>query len=67
MLSVIIYRNEYEQKVENFISNNEAIEVNGNITDKFQKNLRSTINECKQIISTGSKWRYINLNPGPQF
>jgi hypothetical protein len=62
--AVIIYRNEYEQKVENFISNNEAIEVNGNITDKFQKNLRSTINECKQIISTDSKWRYINLKQG---
>ena len=46
------------------LSNNAAIEVNGNITDKFQKNLRSTINECKQIISTDCKRRYINLNQG---
>jgi hypothetical protein len=22
------------------------------------------LNECKQIIDTDSKWRYINLNPG---
>ena len=60
--AVIIDRNVYKQKVENFASNNEAIEVNGNITDKFQKYLRITINECKQLISAYSKWRYINVN-----
>ena len=37
--AVIIDRNEYQQKVENFISSHKAIEVNGNITDKFQKEL----------------------------
>jgi hypothetical protein len=39
-------------------------ETNGNITAKFQKDIRTTLNECKQIIDTDSKWRYINLNPG---
>jgi hypothetical protein len=61
--AVITDRNEYEQKVENFICSNEAIKANCNITDKFQKDLRITINECKQVISADSKWRYINLNP----
>jgi hypothetical protein len=45
--TVIIDRNEYEQRVENFICNIEAIEVNGNMADKFQKDFRITINECK--------------------
>jgi len=60
--AVIIDRNGYKQNVENFASSNEAIEVNGNITEKFQKYLRITINECKQLISAYSKWRYINVN-----
>jgi hypothetical protein len=29
----------------------------------FQKDIRTTLNECKQINDTDSKWRYINLNP----
>jgi hypothetical protein len=52
--AVIIYRNEYEQKVENLISDIEAIEVNGNITDKFQKDLRITVRECKQQVQTAN-------------
>jgi hypothetical protein len=60
---VVVYRDEYEQKVKNFISNNETTETNGNITAKFQKDIRTTLNECKQKIDTDSKWRYTNLNP----
>ena len=29
----------------------------------FQKELRFTLNECKCIIGTNNKWKYINLNP----
>jgi hypothetical protein len=61
---VIIYHDEYEQKVQNFISNNDAIETNENVTAKFQKDVRITLNECKQVINADSKWKYINLNPG---
>ena len=47
----------------NFISNNEAIETNDNPTVKFQKDMRITLNECRHILYTNNKWRYINLNP----
>ena len=60
---VIIYLKEYEQKVADFILNNGADEVDGNIMTKFQKDLRSTINNCKLLIDTGNKGRFINLNP----
>jgi len=59
---IIVYQNEYEQKVLDFISNNGAEEVNSNITTKFQKDLRSTINNCKLLIDTENKGRFINLN-----
>jgi hypothetical protein len=60
---VIIYHKDYNQKVLNFISDNKAIEVNNNITTKFQKDLRNTLNNCKQIVGADNKWRYVNLNP----
>ena len=60
---LVIYCDEYEHKVNNFISNNEAIEINDNPTAKFQKDVRITLNECRHIIDTNNKWRYINLNP----
>ena len=60
---VVIYCDKYEHKVNNFISNNEAIETNDNVTVKFKKDVGITLNECRYIIDTNNKWRYINLNP----
>jgi len=59
----IVYQNEYEQRVLDFISKSGAEEVNGNITTKFQKDLRSTTNNCKLVIDTENKGRFISLNP----
>jgi len=59
----IVYQNDYEQKVLDFIANSGAEIVNSNITTKFQKYLRSTINSCKSLIDTEKKGRLINLNP----
>ena len=61
---VIIYKDEYVQKVKNFTSNNKASETSEHITVKFQKDVKTTLNECKQLIDTHKKWKYINLNPG---
>jgi len=60
---VLIYRKDYKQKVDAFISNMKVVETKDNITDKFQKKLRSTLNDCKQLVETHSKWKHINLNP----
>jgi hypothetical protein len=45
------------------ISNNGAEEADKDITVKFQKDLRNTVNDCKTIRSTDNKTRYVNLNP----
>ena len=60
---IIIYQNDYEQNVLDFIANSGAEKVNINTTTKFQKDLRSTINGCKSLIDTEKKGRLINLNP----
>ena len=60
---IIVYQNDYEQKVLEFIANSGAEIVNSNIRTKFQKDLRSTINSCKSLIDTDKKGRLINLNP----
>jgi hypothetical protein len=60
---IIVYRNDYEQKVLDFIANSGAEKVNTNITTKFQKDHRSTINSYKSLIDTEKKGRLINLNP----
>jgi len=44
------------------MSDKKAIEVNNNITTKFQKDLRNTLNNCKQIVRADHKWKYVNLN-----
>ena len=58
-----LFRKEYERAVKTFISDIEAVEANENITEKFQKYLRMTLNEFKQLVDENNKWRYINLNP----
>ena len=61
---VIIYEDEYIQKVKDSISNNEASETSEHITAKFPKHIRTPLIECKQLIDTHNKWKYIKLNPG---
>jgi hypothetical protein len=47
---VIIYQNIYHEKVMDFIDNNNFTNITGDLTKKFQKELRNNINECPHII-----------------
>jgi len=47
----------------NIISQNNLIVTNNNVTKKFQKDVRNTINECQEIAHNNNKWKYIHLNP----
>jgi hypothetical protein len=59
---VLIYHNDYKQKVDTFISNIKVVETKDNITNS-RKKLRLTLNDCKQLVEIHSKWKHINLNP----
>jgi hypothetical protein len=40
-----------------------AYQSKNEFSKKFQRELRSNINECKLIIHKDDGWKYINLNP----
>jgi len=50
-----MYQDYYGQKVLDFVSQNNFLITNSNITKKFQKENRGTINGCQQITPNDSK------------
>jgi len=47
---VILYQDEYNQKVEEFISNNTFTTAKTDITENLQREIRNTINDCQRVI-----------------
>jgi hypothetical protein len=62
---VIINQTDYDDKVQNFITKNNFHLLDKNPTNKFQTEIRKTINKCKSTIPNNQKWKYTNLNPEP--
>jgi hypothetical protein len=60
---VILYQEQYNQKVEEFISNNNFTIIEADITKNLQKTIRSVVNDCQRIIHKDGKWRNVNFNP----
>jgi len=46
---IIIYQEEYKEKINKFISNNSFTIANGDFTKKLQKGIGNTINGCQQV------------------
>jgi hypothetical protein len=62
---VMLYQNDYTTKVNDFLDdNNFAIETK-DPTNKFQKDVRNSINQRRLIVPKERRWKYINLNPNP--
>jgi hypothetical protein len=61
---IIIYENEYNSKVRDFIYNNNFQQVPHNLTKKLQCNIRADVKDCKEVNPKEDKWKYI-LNPSP--
>ena len=60
---VTMYNTDYDDKVLNFIHNNNAHVTTNNTTATFQKELKLTLKGCKTIISPQISWKLTNLNP----
>jgi hypothetical protein len=60
---VILYIVDYNNKVDTFISSNNFTTSKMDITNRLQRDIRITVNECQRIIPKDEKWRYIALNP----
>ena len=52
---VIIYNNDYASKVHNFLANNNFQKLPKDTTDKYQKNITSTLKHCNMIINKKNK------------
>ena len=53
----------HQTKIHYFIQNNDFTILDKNYTNKYQEDIRNTINTCSTIIPKGTKWNLINLNP----
>jgi hypothetical protein len=62
---VIIYRQEYDKKAEDFINSDNFSTLNRDHSQMFQKEIRKAITYCTTTTSKSSKWKLINLNPSP--
>ena len=60
---VILYMDDYSRKVDDFISNNSFILTTRDITNKLQRDVKTAIEACREVIPKEDKWRYKNLNP----
>jgi hypothetical protein len=60
---VIIYQEDYHDNVKKFINDHNLTTVNSDPTRTFQKELRSSVKECHNLIMKEEKWKYVNLNP----
>jgi len=60
---VILYMDDYNRKVDDFISNNSFTLTTRDITNKLQRNVKTAIEACREVIPKEDRWRYKNLNP----
>ena len=60
---IILYINDYNQKLQEFIITNKFRKLPTDPTDRFQIRIRETVKKCKTLIQQQQKWKYINLNP----
>jgi len=59
---IILYQDEYNNKVNEFIFYNLTV-ANNDITSKLQRDVRNNANEHQQIIQKSDRWKFVNLNP----
>jgi len=62
---VIIYNNDYASKVHNFLANNNFQKLPKDTTDKYQKNITSTLKHCNLIINKKQMRHLIQKKPLP--
>ena len=60
---IILPEKDYNNKVHDFIPNNNFTLVLHDTTKKLQRVVRTAINECKDIIPKEDKWKHVSLNP----
>jgi hypothetical protein len=60
---VIEYKQEYCRKIGEFIDKNNILKVYNDPTKIFQKQVKTTLNDCQAVLHKDEKWKFINMNP----
>jgi hypothetical protein len=60
---VIMYYDDYVSKVQDFISHSGAETAKDNLTNRFQADVRRTVNDYKLTLDSRQRWKIINMNP----
>jgi hypothetical protein len=60
---VIVYESDYTNKVQDFISNNNFVPVPRDFSNRLQRDIKNTINECEVIFPKQNKWKFTSFNP----
>jgi putative IMPACT (imprinted ancient) family translation regulator len=55
---VVLTMEDYTQKVNNFIQENQFVLINNDPTKNYQKAIKHTITQCNNIIPKENKWKY---------
>ena len=58
---VILAKDSYHNKIQTFINKNNFTSTDKDYTNKYQKDIRNTINDCPNLIH--KDWQLVNLNP----
>ena len=61
--TVILPREQYNNKLQEFIQNNKFDTAHTDPTKTFQSQVRNTINSSKVLIPKETRWKYTNMNP----
>jgi hypothetical protein len=59
---IIMYENEYNSNVHYFISSKNFEQAPHDPTKKLQRNIRTAVKDCKEVIPKESKLKYISVN-----
>jgi hypothetical protein len=59
---IILYKNDNNKKVNNFISNTNIHKTANNSTNRLQRDIRNTVNEFQNIMPKEKRWKYISIN-----
>jgi quinol monooxygenase YgiN len=60
---IVMHQDEYNQKVDEFITQNNFTKLTRDQTNTQQKAVRTAINTCSNTIKHSDKWKYVNMNP----
>jgi hypothetical protein len=59
---VILHKEDYNSKVEAFITNNNYTKLSHDTTNKLQRSIKNNLNKYSNIINKNNKWKYSNMN-----